>query len=314
MTLRVSEDFIGERIDSFIAGETELSRSAAVRLIESGDILVNGAPVSKKYSIKENDEISVNIPEARECEIEAENIPIDVVYEDADIAVINKPSGMVVHPAPSNYSGTLVNALLYRMKDTLSGVGGVMRPGIVHRIDKDTSGLLVIAKNDPAHKGLSDQLKYHGIVREYHLLVKGGPKEDRGTLSFPIGRHPIDRKKMAVLLAPDAHAKEAITHYEVIERFGEVSYVKAYLETGRTHQIRAHMAFIGHPLLGEGKYAHNAQDRKMGYSSQALYSCAVEFSFDSDEMEYLNGRVYSVSPKNISFLSLFPKFSMRQIL
>lgn len=254
MILTVSEEAIGERIDSFLSEETELSRSAAQKLIESGGVTVNGAPVSKKHLLKEGDEITVNLPEAKACEIVAENIPIDIIYEDADIAVINKMSGMVVHPAPGNYSGTLVNALLYHMRDSLSGIGGVMRPGIVHRIDKDTSGLLVIAKNDFAHQALSAELMHHGIVREYHMLAKGGFKENAGTLNYPIGRHPVDRKKMAVLLSPAAHAKEAVTHYEVMESFGDISYVKARLETGRTHQIRVHMAYIGHPLLGDEVY------------------------------------------------------------
>ena len=254
MLLTVSDDFSGERIDSFIALTTELSRSAAQKLIENGDVTVKGEPVSKKHLVKDGDEIEISLPEAKEYEIEAENIPINIVYEDSDIAVINKDSGMVVHPAQGNYSGTLVNALLYHMKDSLSGIGGVMRPGIVHRIDKDTSGLLVIAKNDFAHQALSAELEHHGIVREYHMLVKGGFKNERGTLSYPIGRHPADRKKMAVLLSPSAHAKEAVTHYEVLEEFGEVSYLKAYLETGRTHQIRVHMSYVGHALIGDETY------------------------------------------------------------
>lgn len=252
MILTVSDEAIGERIDGFIADETELSRSAAQKHIENGSITVNGAPVSKKYALKEGDQIELILPDAKECEIEGEDIAIDVIYEDSDIAVINKPSGMVVHPAPGNYSGTLVNALLYRMKDSLSGVGGVMRPGIVHRIDKDTSGLLVIAKNDFAHQALSADLERHEVVREYHMLAKGGFKNERGTLNFPIARHPVDRKKMAVVNSPAA--KEAITHYEVIRQYGEVTYVKAHLETGRTHQIRVHMAHIGHPLVGDEVY------------------------------------------------------------
>lgn len=257
MILTVSEDAIGERIDSFLSQETELSRSAVQKLIENGSVAVNGAPVSKKYLLKESDKITLNLPEAKECEIEAENIPIDIIYEDDDIAVINKRSGMVVHPAVGNYSGTLVNALLYHMKDSLSGIGGVMRPGIVHRIDKDTSGLLVIAKNDFSHQALSAELEHHGIIREYHMLAKGGFKNDKGTLDYPIGRHPVDRKKMAVLLSSTAHAKEAVTHYEVMEGFGDISYVKAQLETGRTHQIRVHMAYIGHPLIGDEVYGGN---------------------------------------------------------
>ena len=254
MILTVTDEYSGERIDSFIADETELSRSAAQKHIENGDVTVNGSPVSKKYLIREGDEISLTLPEAKESEVLAEDIPLDIIYEDGDIAVINKRSGMVVHPAPSNYSGTLVNALLFHMKDSLSGIGGVMRPGIVHRIDKDTSGLLVIAKNDFAHQALSADLEKHEIVREYHMLVKGGFKTDKGTLNYPIGRHPVDRKKMAVLLSPAAHAKNAVTHYEVLESFGEVTYVKAYLETGRTHQIRVHMSHIGHSLIGDEVY------------------------------------------------------------
>ena len=251
----VEKQHSGMRLDAYVAAVTELSRSAAAKHIENGDITVNGAPVSKKYAVSEGDEVSFNLPEAIPYEVEAENIPLDVVYEDADIIVINKPSGMVVHPAPGNYSGTLVNALLYHCRDSLSGIGGVMRPGIVHRIDKDTSGLLVVAKNDFAHKALSEQLEYHGVVREYHALARGGFREASGTVDKPIGRHPVDRKKMAVLTAPDAHAKNAVTHYEVLEGFGSVSYLKLYLETGRTHQIRVHMASLGHPLLGDEVYA-----------------------------------------------------------
>ena len=250
----VDADWVGKRLDVFASDCAELSRSAAAKLIDAGDITVGGVPVSKKYVLKLGDTVEISLPEPIEYEVEAENIPIDIIYEDEDLAVINKASGMVVHPAAGNLSGTLVNALLYHMKDSLSGIGGVMRPGIVHRIDKDTSGLLVIAKNDMAHRVLSEQLEAHGIVREYHMLAKGGFKEDSGTLSFPIGRHPTNRKKMAVLTSPSAHAKEAITHYEVIERLGSVTYLKAYLETGRTHQIRVHMAYIGHALLGDETY------------------------------------------------------------
>ena len=250
----VKEEHSGMRLDALVASLTELSRSAAAKHIENGDITVNGAPVSKKYAVMAGDEISFDLPDAVPYEVAAEDIPLDVIYEDADIIVINKPSGMVVHPAPGNYSGTLVNALLYHCRDSLSGIGGVMRPGIVHRIDKDTSGLLVVAKNDTAHRALSEQLEYHGVVREYHALVRGGFREASGTVDKPIGRHPVDRKKMAVLTAPGAHAKDAVTHYEVMESFGSVSYLKLYLETGRTHQIRVHMASLGHPLLGDEVY------------------------------------------------------------
>ena len=254
MIYTVGTDDAGKRLDSYIADITELSRSAAARLIESKAITVNGVPSEKKYQIKLADEISVEIPEAEEYEVTAEDIPLDVVFEDNDIIVINKPSGMVVHPAPGNYTGTLVNALLYHCRDSLSGVGGVMRPGIVHRIDKDTSGLLVVAKNDAAHKALSEELSYHGIEREYHALVKGGFKEPKGTVDLPIGRHPIDRKRMAVLKNGPS-AREAVTHYEVLESYGQVTYLKLKLETGRTHQIRVHMSHLGHALLGDEVYS-----------------------------------------------------------
>ena len=238
----------GVRLDSFIAKRAGISRSAAARLAEEGEITLFGKSVGKKYLLRAGDEICLTVPEAREAEVMPENIPLDIIYEDSDIAVINKPSGMVVHPAAGNPSGTLVNALLYHCKGSLSGIGGVMRPGIVHRIDKDTSGLLVIAKNDEAHVKLSRELEHHGIVREYHALARGGFPTDSGTVSVPIGRHPIDRKRMAPHPDTSRGAKEAVTHYSVIARYGEVSYLKLLLETGRTHQIRAHLAHIGHPL------------------------------------------------------------------
>lgn len=244
----------GKRLDTFVSENTELSRSAAARLIECGSITVGGMAVQKKYELKAGDSVSIALPEPEPSEIAAENIPLDIVFEDEDLLVINKPSGMVVHPAPANYSGTLVNALLHHCADTLSGIGGVIRPGIVHRIDKDTSGLLVVAKNDTSHKILAEELEYHGIEREYHALVRGGFKCDTGTVNAPIGRHPVDRKRMAVLASPDAHAKCAVTHYEVMERYGEISYIKCFLETGRTHQIRVHMSYIGHALLGDEVY------------------------------------------------------------
>ena len=249
-----NEGELGMRLDAYIAAVTELSRSNATRLIESGDVTVGGRTVDKKYKLKSGDVVQITLPEPEEYEVEAEDIPLDVVYEDSDIIVINKPSGMVVHPAPGNYTGTLVNALLYHCRDSLSGIGGVMRPGIVHRIDKDTSGLLVVAKNNAAHAALSEELSYHGIEREYHALVRGGFRNESGTVDLPIGRHPVDRKKMAVLTAPGAHAREALTHYEVIRAYGQITYLKLRLETGRTHQIRVHMSHTGHPLLGDEVY------------------------------------------------------------
>lgn len=254
MIFKVEESHVGMRLDSFIAAVTGESRSAAVRAIDEGRVTVLGKPCEKKYAVREGDEVEFTSDEPKEYEASPENIPLDVIYEDDDIIVINKPKGMVVHPAAGNESGTLVNALLYHCRGTLSGIGGVMRPGIVHRIDKDTSGLLVCAKNDFSHRALSEELERHGIVREYHALVKGGFKSDMGTVNLPIGRHPQDRKKMAVLTSPTAHAKPAVTHYEVIGAYGNISYLKLTLETGRTHQIRVHMSYTGHGLLGDEVY------------------------------------------------------------
>ena len=263
----------GKRLDAFLAEKTELSRNAAAKLAESGAVTVFGIRREKKYLLKEGDEVELEIPEAEEYKAEPENIPLDIVYEDDDIIVINKPSGMVVHPAPGNYTGTLVNALLYHCRDSLSGIGGVMRPGIVHRIDKDTSGLLVVAKNDFAHKALSEELSYHGIEREYHALVKGGFKNECGTVNLPIGRHPVDRKKMAVRLN-DPSAREAVTHYEVIESYGQITYVRLRLETGRTHQIRVHMAHIGCAVAGDFLYGTEFSG---GMKRHALHSYFIEF-------------------------------------
>lgn len=244
----------GVRLDSFIAEKQGISRTMAAKLIEAEEALVNSSPKDKKYLLKPGDRIELNIPEAKELEAKPENIPLNIVYEDSDIIVINKPSGTVVHPAPGNETGTLVNALLYHCKDSLSGIGGVMRPGIVHRIDKDTSGLLVVAKNDEAHIFLAKELEEHKIVREYHALAKGGFKDIEGTVNAPIGRHPVDRKRMAVILNGGT-AKPAITHYFVNKSYQDITYLKLILETGRTHQIRVHMSYIGHPLLGDSVYS-----------------------------------------------------------
>ena len=281
MNLTVCEGSVGARVDTFVAEMTKISRSAAAKQIENGDITVNGTPVSKKYAVKLGDIIEITPQQIEEYDATAEDIPLDIVYEDNDIIVINKPKGMVVHPAPGNYSGTLVNALLYHCKDTLSGIGGVMRPGIVHRIDKDTTGLIVVAKNDAAHTSLSEQLEYHGVEREYHALVRGGFKSDTGTVDAPIGRHPVDRKKMAVLTAQNAHAKHAVTHYEVVERFSNITYLKLRLETGRTHQIRVHMAHLGHPLLGDEVYASTKVAFEKAhptlFAGQALHAKRLSF-------------------------------------
>ncbi len=255
MIFKVEASDVGKRLDVAVSEAAGLSRSAAQKLIGSGEVLVSGRAENKKYTVKYGDEIEISIPEPTELSVEAENIPLDIVYEDSDIIVINKPSGLVVHPAPGNFSGTLVNALLYHCKDSLSGIGGVMRPGIVHRIDKDTSGLLVVAKNDEAHVKLSRELEAHGIVREYHALVRGGFSETQGTVSAPIGRHPVDRKKMAVILGEKGAAKPAVTHYFVNKSYGDITYLRLVLETGRTHQIRVHMSYKGHALLGDEVYA-----------------------------------------------------------
>ena len=255
ITLSCAESDIGKRVDVFVSERSELTRSAAVRLIENGSITLNGKDgLTKKYKLCKGDVLEIVMPEPEPSEAVAENIPIDIVYEDEDIIVVNKAEGMVVHPAPGNPNGTLVNALLYHCKDGLSGVGGVIRPGIVHRIDKDTGGLLVVAKNDAAHLFLSEEIKYHRVDRIYHAIVKGNFREDSGTVNEPIGRHPIDRKKMAVLRTDAYRSREAVTHWRVLERFGRFTHVECRLETGRTHQIRVHMAWLGHPLVGDGVY------------------------------------------------------------
>jgi 23S rRNA pseudouridine1911/1915/1917 synthase len=254
----VTDDKIGERIDRFLTEITGESRSLIAKLIENGSVKVNGRSEGKNYKLRKCDRVEVRFPEPAQDEALPENIPLDVVFEDNDIIVINKPKGMIVHPATNIYTGTLVNALLYHCRDSLSGIGGVIRPGIVHRIDKDTSGLLVVAKNDAAHLSLSEQLKVHDVSRVYHAIVVGNIKEDKGTVDRPIGRHPADRKKMAVILDSSHQAREAITHFEVLERFqlptGRFTYIKCKLETGRTHQIRVHMASIGHSLMGDTVY------------------------------------------------------------
>lgn len=241
----------GKRLDKLISEQLpELTRSAVQHLMQDGCVTIAGKPVKKNTKASAGDVITVELPEPREVEIEPENIPLDIVYEDGDIIVVNKPKGMVVHPAPGNWSGTLVNALMYHCGDSLSGINGEIRPGIVHRIDKDTSGLLVVAKNDRAHQSLAEQIKVHSAGRRYFAVVYGTPREQKGTVNAPIARHPIDRKKMAVL----AGGREAITHYEVLEQYAGYSYLTFLLETGRTHQIRVHMAHIGHPIIGDPLY------------------------------------------------------------
>ena len=248
--MTAAENDIGKRLDVFVSERFSVTRSFAQNLIDDGHVLVNFEVKSKNYRIRQGDCVEANIPEPTELSAEAEDIELDVVYEDDDIIVVNKPSGMVVHPAPGNENKTLVNALLYHCKGTLSGINGVIRPGIVHRIDKDTSGLLVVAKNDEAHVFLSSLLKEHGIKRVYHAVVTGRLKENEGTIDAPIARHPTNRKKMAVV----AGGRESITHYKTIEEFSGFTYAKMELETGRTHQIRVHMSHIGHPIMGDTVY------------------------------------------------------------
>ena len=268
---------VGKRADAYIAENTGLTRSAAVRLIENGDILLFGKSFPKNYKLREGDVFTVSMPEPEPYEAQPENIPLDVVYEDRDIIVVNKPKGMVVHPAAGNPNGTLVNALLYHCRDSLSGIGGVLRPGIVHRIDKDTQGLLVVAKNDAAHLFLADEIKEHKVSRIYYAIALGNFKEDMGTVDAPIGRHPTDRKKMAIIRG-EGRSRNAVTHWRVIERFGKYTLIRCELETGRTHQIRVHMSYIGHPLLGDSVYGgagSGFESRHKGLvSGQCL--CATE--------------------------------------
>ena len=285
----VAPESTGERIDSYIAAEEGITRSAAAKLAESDRIRVNGSSVNKNYKLRLGDVISIDYPPVESSEAIPEDIPLDIVYEDSDIVVINKPSGMVVHPAAGNPNGTLVNALLHHCGDSLSGIGGVVRPGIVHRIDKDTSGLLVVAKNDDAHLSLSGQLKDHDVSRVYFAIVCGNPKNDTGTINAPIGRSPVDRKKMAIIRDPLKNSKNAVTHYEVLERFRGFSFVRCELETGRTHQIRVHMSSIGHPLLGDEVYggagSKFCQTNKALISGQCLHAGELRLTHPKSNQE-----------------------------
>ena len=277
-TAAPEEDEIGKRIDVYIAEyKEELSRSRVQKLIENGLVTVNGKAVKSNYKLRKGDILEVEIPDPEPLEIEAEDIPLDMIYEDKDVVIVNKPQGMVVHPAPGHYSGTLVNALMYHCKDDLSGINGQMRPGIVHRIDKDTSGVLMIAKSDAAHNSLAQQLAVHSITRKYYAVVCGNIKEDSGTVDKPIGRSPKDRKKMAVVQG----GRRAVTHYRVLERFGgKYTLIEAQLETGRTHQIRVHMASLGHPLLGDTVYGSEKQPFKL--QGQVLHAKVLGFNHPSD--------------------------------
>ena len=271
-------DVPGERLDAFLARCVEgMSRSGAQKLLEDGCVLRNGKPGKKNDKLNMSDEIHVTIPDPKPTEIVAKDIPLDIVYEDADVLVINKPKGLVVHPAAGHQDDTLVNGLLYALGEDLSGINGELRPGIVHRIDKDTSGLLAVAKNDLAHAVLASQLKDHTMARTYEAIVCGSFREDNGTIDAPIGRHPSDRKKMCVT---QRNARNAVTHWEVVRRYRGYTHVRCHLETGRTHQIRVHMAHIGHPLLGDTVYGHKKPE--LGQDSQCLHAGLLCFRHPRD--------------------------------
>ncbi len=259
------------RLDVFVAERAEISRSRAAKLMESGNVTVNGAAVSKNTKLKFGDRVEIVIPEPEIYDAKPENIPLDIVFEDSDLLVVNKPKGMVVHPAAGNYNGTLVNALMYHCGDSLSGINGIMRPGIVHRIDKNTSGLLIVAKNDMAHGILAEQIKAHSFTREYEAVVYGNIKTDSGTVDAPIARHPRERKQMAIVEG----GRNAVTHYKVKERLKGFTYLNLKLETGRTHQIRVHMAHIGHPVAGDEVYGPKKVITSL--SGQCLHARKIGF-------------------------------------
>ncbi|MBO4982104.1 MAG: RluA family pseudouridine synthase [Lachnospiraceae bacterium] len=278
---QIAEEMEEERIDKCVSLLVDsLSRSFIQKLIKEGNVLVNGSPVKGSYRVKAEDEVAFFLPEAVEPDIRPENIPLDILYEDGDVIVVNKPKGMVVHPAAGHYSGTLVNALLYHCGKELSGINGVMRPGIVHRIDMDTTGSVIACKNDRAHNFIAQQLKEHSITRRYRAICHGVLKEDEGTIDKPVGRHPQDRKKMAVVQG----GKRAVTHYRVLQRFDRFTYIECELETGRTHQIRVHLASIGHPLLGDGVYSNQRSPFRL--QGQTLHAEILGFIHPTTK-EYL---------------------------
>lgn len=267
----ITDECQGIRLDKWLSEQDlSLTRTMLQKLISDGEITVNGKTISKNYITKLNDEIIVNIPKPRELDVKAENLPIDIIYQDDDLLVVNKPKGMVVHPAAGNYDGTLVNALLFHCKGKLSSINGVIRPGIVHRIDKNTSGLLIVAKTDLAHLCLSEQIKAHTFTREYEAIVCGRLKDEQGTVDAPIGRLSVDRKKMCVT---EKNSKNAITHYTVLENYDKYSHLRLKLETGRTHQIRVHMAYIGHPVYGDEVYGKQVK----GLQGQCLHAKKIGF-------------------------------------
>ncbi len=273
----ITENEDGERIDKCLATLIDsLSRSYIQRLIKDEAVRVNGSPVKGSYRVKQEDQLEFELPEAVEPDIEPEDIPLDILYEDRDVIVVNKPKGMVVHPAAGHYSGTLVNALMYHCGKELSGINGCMRPGIVHRIDMDTTGSVIACKNDVAHNCIAEQLKEHSLTRRYVAICHGVLREDEGTIDRPIGRHPMERKKMAV---NERNGKRAVTHYKVLQRFRDYTYIECRLETGRTHQIRVHMASIGHPLLGDEVYSNRKSPYKL--QGQTLHAKILGFRHPS---------------------------------
>ena len=273
LTLQLNKEDAGSRIDAWLASHLEdMTRSAAQRLVEEGSVTVNGKTVAKNYKLSGSETIEVKLPDPEPVDVVPQNIPLDIVFEDSDVIVVNKPKGLVVHPAPGHPDGTLVNALLYHCGDSLSGIGGELRPGIVHRIDMETSGLLIAAKNDFAHRHLSDQLKDRSLSRVYETIVRGNIKVESGTIDAPIGRHPTDRKRMAVT---QRNSRNAVTHYEVIARYDGYTHLRCHLETGRTHQIRVHLAHIGHPVLGDMVYGMKKPE--LGLDSQCLHARRIKF-------------------------------------
>lgn len=269
--LTAATEHAGVRLDAFLSADGALTRSQAARLIAEGRVRVNGKPAVKSARLSGGETVTVDVPQLRETALPPQDIPLDVVYEDDDVIVVNKPTGLVVHPAPGHPDGTLVNALLHHCGDSLSGIGGEKRPGIVHRIDRDTSGLIIAAKNDAAHLALSAQLKDHSLSRTYECLVTGNMKQDSGTVDAPIGRSSADRKKMAVVPT----GRRAVTHWEVVARYPGVTHLRCRLETGRTHQIRVHMAYIGHPILGDTVYG--AKKPVPGLTGQCLHATGLRF-------------------------------------
>ncbi len=296
----IPESLSGQRLDKAIPIlETSLSRNSVQQLISDGLVLINSNGANKKTTVKTGDIIELSIPDPVNLSVEAENIPLDIVYEDDYLLVVNKPKGMVVHPAAGNYNGTLVNALLYHCGDSLSGINGVIRPGIVQRIDKDTSGLLVVAKTDAAHKGLAEQIKEHSFTRIYNTVVVGNIKDDSGTIDAPIGRHPKDRKKQAVT---DKNSRNAVTHFQVLQRFNGFTFLKVKLETGRTHQIRVHMAYRGTPVAGDTVYGN--PKKTYGLEGQCLNASVIGFihpitgeylEFQSELPEYFKDFIRRIS-------------------